>query len=228
MKESFIYKDLQTVGIVAVLAFGINSQASAFPTFTVDPNAVFGAVGGPHPGPFQANFITGTSSTLVKLDTTGPFPVGTTANGAGWVNFSSFVDGSGTGLSGNVSGLNNNWQMWAEFSYTLTLANGTYTKVDSDYTVTSMHADFWVDPSITSATAFISATNSGGAASVVHGADSFKIATAHLINGVADINALGGSGFNSTTNFVLLDPQGSALFPLSGQRLMGRKSREWR
>lgn len=213
MKESFIYKDLQTAGIVAVLAFGISSQASATSTFTVDPNAAFGTVGGSHLGPFQADFITGNSSTLVKLDTTGPFPVGTAANGAGWVNFSSFVDENSNNVLGSVSGLNNNWQLWAEYSYTLALENGAYATPNSTYIVTGLHADFWVDPSVASATAFIAATNGGATASVVHGADSFKIATADLIEGVANINGLGGTGFNSTTSFALLDPQGSALFP---------------
>ncbi|PTR09188.1 putative secreted protein with PEP-CTERM sorting signal [Nitrosospira sp. Nsp5] len=212
MRESYIYKDLQTAGIVAVLAFGISSQAFATTTFTVDPNAAFGAAGGPHPGPFQADLITGNSSTLVKLDTTGPFPVGTTANGAGWVNFSSFVDENSNNVLGSVSGLNNNWQLWAEYSYTIALDSGAYAKPNSSYIVTGLHADLWVDPSIASATAFIAATNGGAAASVVHGADSFKVATVDLIEGVANINSLGGTGFNSTTNFTLLDPQGSALF----------------
>lgn len=45
MKESFVYKDLQAVGIAAVLVFGVSSQASASSTFTVDPNAAFGGGG---------------------------------------------------------------------------------------------------------------------------------------------------------------------------------------
>ena len=100
--------------VVALLALGISSQASAFPLFTVDPNAAFGATGGPHPGPFTADFITGNSSTHVDtLD-----PVGGTAHGEGWVNFSSFVN-AGTNVLATTSGLNSNWQLWAELTYDL-------------------------------------------------------------------------------------------------------------
>ncbi len=52
----------------------------------------------------------------------------------------------------------------------------------------------------------------GGAATVTHGADAFQIATADLIVGVANINDLGGTGFNSTNSFNLLNPAGTSLF----------------
>ena len=206
MKISSMYKNLQTAGVVAVLALGISSQAAAFPVFTVDPNGAFGGTGGNHPGAFQADFITGNSSTLVTLNANQ-----TTAAGSGWVNFSAFVD-NGSNVLANVSGLNNDWQMWAQFTYTLSLTSGTYGTTNSTYNVTSLHADFWVDPSIASATSFVSATNAGGAASVTHGADSFIVATADLFQGVANINALGGTGFNSTNDFHLLNPAGTDLF----------------
>jgi hypothetical protein len=199
----------KSVSVVALLALGVSSQASAvaFPPFTVDPNAAFGATGGAHPGPFTADFITGNSSTHVDtLD-----PVGGTAHGAGWVNFSSFVN-AGTNVLATTSGLNSNWQLWAELTYTLQLTSGPYAKTGSDYTVTALHADLWVDPSLASATTFTSASNAGGAATVAHGADSFKIATADLIVGVANINTLGGTGFNSTNSFNLLNPAGTSLF----------------
>jgi hypothetical protein len=199
----------KSVSVVALLALGVSSQASAvaFPPFTVDPNAAFGATGGTHPGAFTADFITGNSSTHVDtLD-----PVGGTAHGAGWVNFSSFVN-AGTNVLATTSGLNSNWQLWAELTYTLQLTSGPYAKTGSDYTVTALHADLWVDPSLASATTFTSASNAGGAATVAHGADSFKIATADLIVGVANINTLGGTGFNSTNSFNLLNPAGTSLF----------------
>lgn len=207
MKLPSKYKHLQTAGVAALLALGFNSQASAvaFPPFTVDPNGAFGAVGGPHPGPFQADFITGNSSTLVTT------PGGGIATGSGWVNFSAFVD-AGSNVLATTSGLNSNWQMWAELSYTLQLTSGPYAQPGSDYTVTALHATLWVDPSIASATTFVSASNSGGAAMVTHGADAFQIATADLIVGVANINTLGGTGFNSTNSFNLLNPAGTSLF----------------
>lgn len=206
MQVPSTYNKLLTAGAVAVLALGISSQAAAFPVFTVDPNGAFGSTGGNHPGAFQADFILGNSSTLVTLNGGQ-----TTAAGEGWVNFSAFSDNGSAVLAG-VSGLNNDWQMWAQFSYTLTLTSGTYGTTNSTYAVTALHADFWVDPSIASATTFISATDAGGAASVNHGADSFMIASADLYQGVANINALGGTGFNSTNAFTLLDPAGSNLF----------------
>ena len=206
MKLPSLYKNLQTAGVVAVLALGFSSHASAVAVFTVDPNGAFGATGGPHVGPFQANFITGNSSTLVALNAGHQ-----TAAGAGWVNFSAFVN-DGSNVLGTVSGLNNNWQMWAEFSYTLQLTSGTYAATNSTYNVTGLHVNFWVDPSIATATSFTQATTVGGAATVTHGADSFQFANADLIVGVANINSLGGTGFNSTNTFELLNPQGTSLF----------------
>ena len=206
MKLSSMYKNLQTAGVVAVLALGFSSHASAVAVFTVDPNGAFGATGGPHPGPFQANFITGNSSSLVALNAGHQ-----TATGAGWVNFSAFVN-DGSNVLGNVSGLNNNWQMWAEFSYTLQLTSGTYAAANSTYNVTGLHVNFWVDPSIATATTFTQATPGGAAATVTHGADSYQFANADLFVGIANINSLGGTGFNSTNTFELLDPQGTSLF----------------
>lgn len=207
MKLPSKYKNLQAAGAVAVLALGISSHASAvaFPPFTVDPNGAFGTTGGTHPGPFQADFVTGNSSTLV---TTFGAP---TAHGEGWVNFSSFVF-QGNNVFASTSGLNANWQMWAEFTYDVSLTSGPYAKPGSTYNVTNLHVDFWVDPSIASPTTFISASDVGGAATVTRGADAFQIATADLIVGVASINALGGTGFNSTNSFDLLTPAGTSLF----------------
>src|SRR5690349_8749524 len=127
MKLPSKYKN---ASVVALLALGISSQASAvaFPPFTVDPNAAFGTSanggpfsGAPYPGPFTADFITGNSSTRV----TTTDPVGGTTQGEGWVNFSSFVD-AGTNVLATTSGLNSSWQMWAEFTYNLQLVSGTY------------------------------------------------------------------------------------------------------
>ena len=206
MKLPSMYKNLQAVGVVAVLALGFSSHASAVAVFTVDPNGAFGAVGGVHPGPFQANFVTGSSSTLVTLNSNL-----TTQTAAGFVDFTAFVN-NGSNVLGTISGLNNNWQMWAEFNYTISLASGPYAQPGSTYIVNALHADFWADPSIATATTFIQATNAGAAAVVNHGADSFKIATADLSQGVASINDLGGTGFNTTNTFALLNPQGTSLF----------------
>ena len=196
----------KSASVVALLALGISSQASAFPLFTVDPNAAFGATGDPS-GSLQADFITGNSSTHVDtLD-----PVGGTAHGEGWVNFSSFVN-AGTNVLATTSGLNSNWQLWAELTYDLATDLRALRPNWQYYTVTTLHADLWVDPSLASATTFTSATNAGGAATVAHGADSFQIATADLIVGVANINTLGGTGFNATNSFNLLNPAGTSLF----------------
>ncbi len=205
MKIPSIYKKLQIVGTATILMLGISSLATASTPFIVDPNSAFGGVGGSHPGPFQANFITGNSSTLVSLNDSH-----VTATGSGWVNFSAFADDGSTVL-GYVSGLNNNWQMWAEFSYTLALTSGTYASPTSTYNVTSLHANFWVDPSIVTPTIFTQATPGGAAATVIHGADSFQFANADLVTGVADINSLGGTVFSSTTDFKLTDA-GNHLF----------------
>jgi len=207
MKVSRKSTKFQLTATVAILALGISSQASAqvFPSFTVDPNGAFGAVGGPHQGPFQADFITGNSSTLV---TTSGSP---TAHGAGWVNLSSFVN-AGSNVLATTSGLNNSWQMWAEFTYDVSLTGGAYAKPGSTYNVTNLNVAFWADPSIATPTRFTSASNSGEAATVAHGTDAFQFGSADLIVGTANINALGGTGFNSTNSFNLLNPAGTSLF----------------
>lgn len=200
MKLPFMYKSLQTAGTVAILAMGISAQASAA-TFIVDPNAAFGA----SPLAFQADAMTGNSST--HIDTPGT----PTAQGSGWVNFSSFLN-AGIDVPATTSGLNSNYQIWAEYTYTSVLNNGPYAQPGSDYTLATLHVDFWVDPTIASATTFTPASNGGGAATVTHGADSLMIATADLIQGVANIDALGGTGFNATNSFNLLNPAGTSLF----------------
>ena len=77
-----------------------------------------------------------------------------------------------------------------------------------------LQASLWVDPTLATPTTFTSADSTGGPAIVAHGADSFQIATADLIVGVANINDLGGTGFNSTKNLqlLLLNLQGTSLF----------------
>jgi hypothetical protein len=112
-----------------------------------------------------------------------------------------------------TSGLNNSWQMWAEFKYDVSLTGGGYAKPGSTYNVTNLHVAFWADPSITTPTTFTSASNSGEAATVAHGRDAFQIGSADLIVGTANINTLGGTSFNSTNNFHLLDPVGASLLP---------------
>lgn len=213
MKIPSIYKKLQTAGAVAILALGISSQAAAFPIFTVDPNGAFGAGhGSSAPGTgFQADFITGNSSTLVTLN-----PGPNTAAGSGWVNFSSFVDG-GSNVLASVSGLNSSWQMWAEFSYTLSLVSGPFGAVGSTYHLDSLNASLWADPSIGSPTTFISASDSPLTnATVAHGVGTVMLATGAVGpgvgTGVADINGLGGTGFNAITDFHLITPQGTSLF----------------
>lgn len=189
---------------LAILALGISSQVSAASLFTVDPNTAFGAIGGPHQGPFQADSLIGTSSTLISLNADHIHQ-----HGEGWVTFPSFVYNS-SGVSAAVSGLNVNWQMWGEFSYTLALTSGTYAGANSTYAVTDMHQEWWVDPSIGTPTILSPATG-GAAATVTHGDDSFQIANADALQGVVDTNSLGGSGLNSTNTFELT-PQGTSLF----------------
>lgn len=212
MKIPSIYKKLQTASAVAILALGISSQAVAFPVFTVDPNAAFGPGHGSSTAGtgFQSDFITGNSSTLVTLN-----PGPQTASGEGWVNFSSFAL-AGTNVLASESGLNSSWQMWAEFTYTLSLVSGPFGAIGSTYHVDTLAAHFWVDPTIASQTTFVSADDSPlTSATVNHGADSFEIGVGTVGpvfgTGVADINSEGGTGFNSTTDFTL-NAAGSNLF----------------
>jgi hypothetical protein len=202
----YILSRLQGVATVAIVALGISSHASAVPIYTVDPARAFGAVGGPHPGPFQADFVFGNLSTLVTLD-----PVGLTLRGAGWINLVSFANNNNE-VFASTSGLNSNWQMWAELTYNSQLISGPYAQPSSLYNLTNLTATFWVDPSIATPTRFTAASNAGGAATADHGTDAFQIGSAALVEGLLSINSSGGASLNSTQDFHPLNAAGTSLF----------------
>lgn len=203
------YKNFRSVGLATALVFGLSTQVSAAPLpFTVDPFNAFG-VG---PGPFVADFINGSSSTLVTLETGGAGT--TTSSGHGWVDFSSYSLAN-LPIGPLTSGLDINYNLWAEFSYTTTLSSGTYTQIDSKNDVNTLHVEFWAEIIGGGDSVFTAATGTGTDASVAHSGDAVKLAFGDILGvGAADINHQGGTGFNATTGFHLTSPEGTSFFTL--------------
>lgn len=183
---------LTTLGATAILGLGMAFQASAAPVFTVDPSVL----GGPS-GTFEANFISGTSSTLVTQTALNE------ASGAGYIQFTSFTDPGGQAIDPTDSGLNVNYRYWAEFSYTIELVDGSFGQPGSLFDITELNYTMYATPNLD--TAFIAANvfGDGSAATVTPGADVEIIGFGTLISGAggAGLNAQGGSFFNSSATY---------------------------
>ncbi|MEA3641357.1 MAG: flocculation-associated PEP-CTERM protein PepA [Lamprobacter sp.] len=128
------FNTFKTFSAAAILGLGVTFQASAAPLFTVDPTVFSSGA----PGTFTADQLSGSASTLVTLDT-----VANTGVGQGWINFTSFTNGGSPVLS-NVSYVGFDWQMWAEFIYTVAPQN----PADSigpgvNLAMTSLDFQFW-------------------------------------------------------------------------------------
>ena len=81
MKE--LHKNYIGIAAAAMVTLGMASSALAAPVFTVDPSGL-----GASQGPYQANFMGGTSSTMLT-STAGGVGVGG-HTGSGWIQFTSF------------------------------------------------------------------------------------------------------------------------------------------
>ncbi|MFT4172912.1 MAG: flocculation-associated PEP-CTERM protein PepA [Rhodocyclaceae bacterium] len=201
MNLSSVSKWARTAAVAATMSLGLGmaTQASAIPVFTVDPGAL-----GSSRSPFDANFITGNSSTLLTFAD----PVGGTVQGTGWINFTSFTLNN-VAIAPGLTGLGVDYSLWATFSYTTQLVSGTYGALNSSYVVTSLTFSFYGSPGLD--TVFSPAVvdpNPAGATTLptapsVSDGDTRLIGSGDLINGVAVINAQGGTGINTLTSLLL-------------------------
>jgi hypothetical protein len=194
MNLSSISKWARTAAVAATMSLGLGlaQQASAIPVFTVDPGAL-----GSSRSPFDANFINGNSSTLLAFND----PTGGTVSGEGWINFTSFTLND-MAVTPGVTGLGLDYQLWATFSYTTQLVSGAYGASGSAYILTSLTFTFYGSQGLD--TVFANALLSGTpTAPTVTDSNIEVLGTGELINGVAVINAAGGTGINTLTSFLL-------------------------
>lgn len=173
----------------------IPSQAFALNDFTVNPDPYTNY----NPGSFVADSISGVSSGLIKLDASTQ-----TATESGYLEFSSFVNGSAlnssdTGLNFSFSG-NTGYGLYATFNLGASLASGTFGANGSTYNLSSLVFDMYIDPSMDNM--FINAAIGGTEATVSGTGDDIKIASGSLFGGSAAING-GGVALNAVTDFSL-------------------------
>nr|WP_315201447.1 flocculation-associated PEP-CTERM protein PepA [uncultured Albidiferax sp.] len=180
---------------VAAAGFSVPAVAAPTPTFTVDT----GLFGYATPD-FSSNFINGSASTLVKLN-----PNLINQTGTGYTQFTSF-QGVGAFDSGLALGNNIGYAMWAEFTYTLALAGGTYAAPGSTYTVTALSFNLYGEASngIANNSVFTAADNTNAASgTVAHSSDTVLLGSGVSVQGVSSLNPLAGTSLNATMNFAL-------------------------
>jgi hypothetical protein len=204
-------KKFMTTAVGAALALGLIGQASAAPTFIIDPNAL-GFAG----APFAAQSINGSSSEQAFFTTTT-----TTANG--YLEFSSFKNLSN--VPSFISGLAapGGYQLYATFSLAGTLTQGggynTITNsiaAGSVYTLTDARFRVFGDPNLN--TTFTPAEPGAGTppgsppspATVGGNLDDILLANGSLIVGEVRTNTLNGVSANVTANFDLCTGLGTA------------------
>ncbi|MBX3629783.1 MAG: flocculation-associated PEP-CTERM protein PepA [Nitrosomonas sp.] len=201
---------------VAALLCGLGSQVQAVPLpFTVNPaNAGYNAP--LNINPFEATFIQGTASTLVDLNYLG---VAGQSHGVGYINFSGFDHITNGPIGAASSGLGVNYDLFMTYEYTLQYVPGTgsgYATLGSENTLTSLMFKLWIDGqgATTLTPASATAGNASGVAAIVNfsGTEQLLGQSTELYAGVANINLLGGTGFNSTIGFELVSPTGPLYF----------------
>ncbi|WP_169737279.1 flocculation-associated PEP-CTERM protein PepA [Simplicispira psychrophila] len=186
MKTKTIYKAMSIATLGAALTFGATFQAQALPLFTVD-SAVLGG-----PGTFDADHITGASSTLVEFDGVD------TISGSGYLVFSAF-DLSGNPIFGGT-GLTTAYSMYARFNYTGVLGSGTYGVPGNVFNLTALSYNLYgAQGPVTVVTADAALVR---AATITALAPEKMIGSGSLISGVATLNSEGGSTLTTTNTYL--------------------------
>jgi hypothetical protein len=200
MKMKQLRKKLLTTAVGAVMALGAASQASAAPDFTIDPNAIPGAVFATNP--FVADFIQGTSSELINL-------TGNTADASGYLQFTAFTnDASAVGPL--TSGLLVDYNLYVTYDLTLTLQSGTAGQPGSVYTIDTLNFQVWADPDLNTTFDPANLPNDDANVAGITTDDILLGFSAGLIEGTAGFNALGGVFLNSINAFAICTGAGTA------------------
>jgi len=186
------------------------AAAQAAPVFTVDPRSNGLDVAGPNGIPnfteeFKASSMSGQSS--VRITKSGGVDQ---YSSVGWIRYDGFSLNA-TGESGNIpdviSGLGNNYNLYATFKQTFTCDGGL--RIGLECGINSIELSLWahagLDASFNLASIDNDATVTGDAGRVEIGR------VTSIIEGTAGLNGLGGAFQNVNTNFELT-AEGRAFF----------------
>jgi PEP-CTERM motif len=199
MKSTNLGKTVMATAVGAVLAMGVASQAAAAPQFTIDPNAIPGAVFGI--APFNADFIQGTSSERILI-------AGNDATATGYLQFTAFtLNASAVGPL--TSGLLVDYNLYLTYAIDLSLVSGTAGTPGSVYNIDSLDFLLLADPGLN--TTFTPATLAAPATIGGVTADDIVLGfSAGTIAGTAGFNTLGGVFLNSISAFGICTGLGTA------------------
>lgn len=202
-------KYARTVTAAAVLTIGLACPGvvGAVPVFQITPSAL----GGPA-GTVNADFFSGISSELLRLNFPAAGQLSTGAGETGWAQFTNFSL-LGAPVNPNVSGLLTDYGLYLTFTVVSTLQTGTLGQPNSTYTVNSLDFQMFADLDLDNVFNQANAAGAGTPATVVDATpiDNVLLATGSLISGAASINAQGGAGINTLQSF-LLTAAGSTYF----------------
>lgn len=194
-----LFKSAVFGATVAVAGFSLPVAAATVASFTVDP-LFFGYVVPDPTVPVTSTLINGTASSLIKLN-----PDNIHQTGVGYVKFSGFKDvggfDSGLALSNSLG-----YQLFATYSYTLSLATGAYGAVNSTYNIDSLTYNFYgeVANGVASNSVYTEAAGTSGGTVALSG-DVKLLGTGQIIpgQGASNINTQLGTTLNSTMDFTL-------------------------
>jgi hypothetical protein len=204
----------------AGLMFGLAAESFAqLPPFDIDPT-VLPNIGPIAPSGFTADALSVTnSSELITLSVPAGAAAGT-GTGSGWATFGAFSLG-GTAIGPLDSGLLVDYGLYITFDISVALTGGSLGLPGSTYAVTQLDYKFYVDTqyeTVANRTTFSQAVADvpagvGTPATVTdNGAADILLAFGSVINGVADLNANGGTGLNTTNTFAVCTAAGAADF----------------
>lgn len=185
----------------SVLAFGFIAVSHAAPVFKVDTSLFDGASA----KTFEADFINGTASTLLQAS-------GSQVNGRGYTQLTTFQLGSNV-YTGEQSGLNSTYRLWAEYTFTTTLNGGSLVP-GVENTVTSLSINLFGDKIGDTEPTFTAANINNLNSAIVVGPKTL-LGTGVLdttAQNVASINSASGTSLNAKSIFSLVDPAGSSFF----------------
>ncbi len=194
----------------AAVLLGLAAPSYALPAFTINPDAIPGSTEG---STFTADAFSFTnSSELITLSAPAGSAAGT-GTGSGWATIGGFSY-LGTLVPIGTQRTNLDYQTYITFDIEVELTSGALGQAGSTYDITRLDYKWWVDPDFdTTFTQSNAASGAGGSPATVGGnANDHLLAFGSLLEGVADLNAQGGTGLNATNTFAVCTGAGTADF----------------
>lgn len=193
---SKIASQMKKLGVALAFA-AVATGSYANQVFGIDPT-----LSGTDPG-IQVNRLSGTGLTRGVLSNAfGDPTVGGTVTGTGvtWYNAADLG-----GITKALFGLApvTTMNLWAEFSFVLSLESGGLGIAGSDYKITSLNVTFFAEKTGVGTDAVLNTGSPNVAPSVTPGSDTITLATAFGVDGSAAINDEGGSSFSPIALFAL-------------------------